>query len=110
MIEAHQITSDWNETEMTWDDRQSAVPWTTPGGDFDTRIISQVSHDSDAAPDWRYFDVTELATGWVQGTIPNYGVMLKMPDIVENTIVHLEEFQAVNDNTDDTYDPFIRIT
>jgi hypothetical protein len=30
---------------------------------------------------WQFFDVTNLVRGWVNGTLPNYGIMLRGPEV-----------------------------
>ncbi|HKV60449.1 MAG TPA: DUF2341 domain-containing protein [Candidatus Acidoferrum sp.] len=80
----HRITgtTDWTEAGVTWNTRNGALAWTTPGGDFDptatdtqpsgttagTAVSFNVLSDSTS---------TNIPQGWINGTIPNYGLVLK---------------------------------
>src|SRR5467141_4673666 len=82
--EVHRITgaTDWTEAGVTWNTRNGATAWTTAGGDFDptatdtqpsgttagTAISFNVLSDSTSA---------NIPQGWINGTIPNYGLLVK---------------------------------
>ena len=81
--EVHRITgtTDWTETGVTWNSR-GTVNWTTAGGDFDptatdtqpsgttagTAVSFNVLNDSTS---------TNVPQGWINGSIPNYGLLVK---------------------------------
>ncbi len=82
--EVHRITgaTDWTETGVTWNTRDGSTAWATPGGDFDpTATDTQPSGTTvgTAVP----FNIlsdstsTNIPQGWVNGTIPNYGLLVK---------------------------------
>jgi len=80
----HRITglTDWTEAGVTWNTRNGAQAWTTAGGDFDptatdtqpsgttagTAVSFNVLSDSTSA---------NIPQGWINGTIPNYGLLVK---------------------------------
>src|SRR5881394_725840 len=82
--EVHRITgtTDWTEAGVTWNTRNGVLAWTNPGGDFDataadtqpsgttagTAISFNVLSDSTSA---------NIPQGWINGTIPNYGLLVK---------------------------------
>jgi outer membrane protein assembly factor BamB len=82
--EVHRITgtTDWTEAGVTWNTRNGVLAWATPGGDFDptatdtqpsgttagTAISFNVLSDSTSA---------NIPQGWINGTIPNYGLLVK---------------------------------
>ena len=82
--EIHRITglTDWTEAGVTWNTRNGALAWTTAGGDFDptatdtqpsgttagTAVSFNVLSDSTSA---------NIPQGWINGTIPNYGLLVK---------------------------------
>src|SRR6267378_7485077 len=82
--EVHRITgtTDWTEAGVTWNTRNGALAWAAPGGDFDatatdtqpsgttagTAISFNVLSDSTSA---------NIPQGWINGTIPNYGLLVK---------------------------------
>ncbi|MEM5776578.1 MAG: DNRLRE domain-containing protein, partial [Anaerolineaceae bacterium] len=69
VISIYSVTTAWTETGATW---QS---WTTPGGDFDNRtayaafIPTQVNCSA-------AIDLTGLVQEWVDGSLPNHGMLL----------------------------------
>jgi hypothetical protein len=82
--EVHRITgtTDWTEAGVTWNTRNGSVAWTAPGGDYDptatdtqpsgttagTAISFNILSDSTS---------TNIPQGWINGTIPNYGLLVK---------------------------------
>src|SRR5205823_8328396 len=82
--EVHRLTgtTDWTEAGVTWNTRDGVLAWATPGGDFDptatdtqpsgttagTAISFNVLSDSTS---------TNIPQGWINGTIPNYGLLVK---------------------------------
>jgi hypothetical protein len=82
--EVHRITgaTDWTETGVTWNTRNGALAWTTPGGDYDpTATDTQPSgvEAGTAVP----FNVlsdstsTNIPQGWINGTLSNFGLLVK---------------------------------
>ncbi len=83
-LEVHRITgtTDWTEAGVTWNTRNGALAWAVLGGDFDptatdtqpsgtaagTTVLFNVLSDSTSA---------NIPQGWVNGTIPNYGLLVK---------------------------------
>ncbi len=69
-IDVHRVTDSWEEMTVTWN---------SFGGAYDPTIEeSFVTADSG----WQAVDVTALATSWIDGSAPNYGLLL---DQVERT-------------------------
>ncbi|PYU84390.1 MAG: hypothetical protein DMG51_10555, partial [Acidobacteria bacterium] len=82
--EVRRITglTDWTEAGVTWNTRNGVQAWTTAGGDFDptatdtqpsgttagTAVSFNVLSDSTSA---------NIPQGWINGTIPNYGLLVK---------------------------------
>jgi len=73
-IEAHRVLQDWSNA-VTWSKFDSTTNWTTAGGDF-----AATAEDTSAAPvvgDWSGWNLTDLVRQWLDGTDPDYGVLLK---------------------------------
>lgn len=56
---------------------------------------------------WYSFDVTNLVRGWVNGSFPNYGLMIRGPESSGNDSAQLGFFTL--NMTDRTYDPYLSI-
>lgn len=60
------VLGDWNETSITY----NTMPSTSPYACYDIPSGEGI---------WDIFDITSLVQGWVNGSWPNYGLMLKDP-------------------------------
>ena len=63
-VDVHQITSSWGENTLTWNNMPS---YSSTVSDY---LLGYPGEGTCT------FDITTLADGWVNGTIPNYGVVL----------------------------------
>jgi hypothetical protein len=72
----YRVLAQWAENQVTWNNRLTGVPWTTPGGDFASTPEDTVHV---TALGWYSFDVTALVNAWLAGTLPNYGVVFHIP-------------------------------
>ena len=79
------VTRDWIEGSKsgsgtadgaTWDTWDGVSNWTQAGGDSDVQPIAS-GPISAAVNDWESWEIGALVQGWVDGTVPNYGVLLK---------------------------------
>lgn len=67
-VYVHRITDPWAEMGVTWDNF---------GGAFDATVEGSFMADGVG---WRSVDVTSLVQSWMDGTIDNYGFLLRQPD------------------------------
>lgn len=84
-LDVHYLTRDWTEGTgvlnntgdgATWSTHDGVNPWSDPGGDYSAAAsASAVAPDSNAS--WVDWDVTSLAQAWVDGSIPNNGLLVK---------------------------------
>jgi len=82
--EVHRITgtTDWTEAGVTWNTRNGALAWATPGGDFDA-TAADTQPSGTAAASAVSFNILSDSTsanipqGWINGTISNYGLLVK---------------------------------
>jgi hypothetical protein len=69
MIGLHQVTENWEENVITWNNQPKYEP--SP---------ESTSTITVGATTWLSWDITALLQGWVDGSIVNYGVVLKDTD------------------------------
>ncbi len=88
-VEAHRITRDWHEGKeidvedghgACWDWYHDEHDWTTPGAEYDPAVLSTTNILYGDTNRWYGWDVTTLVQGWVDGTFPNDGLILKDVD------------------------------
>jgi hypothetical protein len=68
-VTAYRVISDWVESDVTWN--------SAPGYGSAYGSSSSVH----GAWGWYEFDVTNLVRAWYAGTYPNYGIMLRGPEV-----------------------------
>ena len=66
----YRVTTPWTESGVTWNS-----PWTTPGGDFANSPAYALFIPGQSGCSIT-LDLTNLVQAWVEGTYPNYGVLL----------------------------------
>ena len=74
-MQLYQLTQDWDEMSVTWNDASTAIPWTTAGGVYD-KLVGQAEIGN---TDHAYYvptDVTDIVRRWVRGEVPNYGLIM----------------------------------
>jgi len=86
-IGVHQVTSAWDESTITWNMQ--------PTFSVDAEITSNIT----ATVAWKSWDIDTLVQAWLDGSITNYGVVLK--DIDEAS-VNTEAYFYSSDYTTDT--------
>jgi len=99
----HRITSDWVEGSgnggtapgVTWNERDTGIPWTTPGGDMDAEAHA-ITTISAGMKSWYSWDITGLVDGWVNGRYPNQGLAL-IPEATKNNNAYFESSDAATE-------------
>ena len=73
-VSAHRIRNSWSEDSVTWNSRKAGTNWDTAGGDFDNTAVATTP----VGPvNQRYeWNIMQIVQGWVDGSYPNYGVVL----------------------------------
>jgi predicted secreted protein len=93
-ITTYRIASTWSELGVTWNNQPS----------FSTAYGSApVTHE---AWGWYSFNVTDLVRGWINGTIPNNGVMLRGPEWAGSD----SSWRGFSTREDYSYEPRLAIT
>ena len=92
-VTAHRITNPWSEDSVTWNRRQTGINWDSSGADFDSTVIATTPVGPN---NQRYeWDLTSLVQSWVDGSHPNYGVILiaGIPGLVGHRFYTSDEAQ-----------------
>jgi RHS repeat-associated protein len=89
-LQAHRITRGWKEGTgqsqctgdgATWYETEGGQPWSTAGGDYDLALAGPtVSSPASASNSFRNFTITNVAQSWVNGSLPNHGLLLRVSD------------------------------
>lgn len=92
----HKITSTWDESTITW----NLQPTSSTSAEVTDNITA-------GATTWESWDIVALVQGWLDGTITNYGMMLKDTD--ESSVNTTAHFFTSDYTTDATKRPKLEI-
>jgi len=96
VIGLYKITNDWDESTIDWDPQ--------PTSSTDAEITIDITA---AAITWKSWDIDTLVQGWLEGTITNYGMVLKDTD--ESSVNTIAYFYTSDYTTDTTQRPKLEI-
>ena len=68
-VKAYQVTADWNEASVNWDNIN---------GSYNSTEVASIPSDTPAG-EYYSLNISALAQGWINGSIANQGVMLRIP-------------------------------
>jgi Domain of unknown function (DUF4347)/Bacterial cadherin-like domain/Bacterial Ig domain len=98
-IGVYEIQESWSEglkdggvDAASWNERQTATPWTSAGGTFDPTPLASINTNAVGQHSW---DVTSLVQAWVDGSKVNNGVMIGSPDGGGNRTVTYDSRESV---------------
>jgi hypothetical protein len=77
-ITAYAISDVWASTQATWINRQTSIPWTNPGGDYNTITAasdSVVLSDNNIPASVTFNLTASVVQGWLSAPSSNYGVI-----------------------------------
>jgi len=95
-IGLYKITGDWDESTITW----NLQPTSSTDAEITINITAGVTT-------WKSWDIVALVQGWLDGTINNYGVVLKDTD--ESLVDTYISFYTSDYTTDTTKHPKLEI-
>lgn len=74
-MDVHAVTKAWSELQVTWDSASAGNAWATAGGDFDPFVYATSKSTSNVTPiNW---DVTSLVKNWYDGSLDNFGMLIR---------------------------------
>jgi hypothetical protein len=109
VVEAHRVTRDWLEgtgapnSGASWNRYNGFSLWGTPGGDYDPQAAASFVASGTG---WKSLDLSDLAQAWVDGTYPNYGLILLSPPAAGNN----EKEYRSSDSSTCAERPKLRVT
>jgi endonuclease/exonuclease/phosphatase family metal-dependent hydrolase len=104
-IAAYQVTTSWDETVVTWNERKSGLMWGASGGDLGTRLA--VATVSNVPGSKATFDVTALVKSAVAGQLGSRYTRIALIDLDESTN---ESWRAYYTPIDSGNRPSLKVT
>lgn len=68
-VTLHRVTAPWTESTLTWQNKPS----------HDPAVVARVCVGDSFDPGFKDFDVTALVHDWLNGTVPNHGLVVRDP-------------------------------
>lgn len=84
-IQARPLEETWSD-DVTWNKRNSATNWQSPGGSFNGSAGYEQHGISQLGQYYSWY-LTRVAQGWVNGDRPNLGVVVKQRGETTNNII-----------------------
>ncbi|MCL4297229.1 MAG: DNRLRE domain-containing protein [Anaerolineae bacterium] len=91
-IQIHRVTAAWVESQATWNNRTSANPWTTPGGDFDPTVAATFVPSATI----HVINITSLAQFWMNNPAVNFGLLLEAQNVGSNGEIQYDSRETAN--------------
>jgi hypothetical protein len=98
IVGLYRVTSSWGEDSITWNNQPSSSSEAE-----DTRTISSTINL------WREWDIDDLVRGWLEGSITNYGMLLKATNEASINIEFVVGFRTSDYSEDTSKCPLLRI-
>ena len=101
-VEDHRVTRRWVEGThdgigtadgATWDTWDGASNWTSSGGDYAVVPVDS-SAISATTGDWESWEIGKLVQGWIDGSHPNHGLLLKGSGAIDIRFASKEDINA----------------
>ena len=100
-VGAYQITTSWDETQVTWNDRRTSEPWSTSGGDLGAKLATATVGNTDGAK--ATFDVTALVKLAAAGSLGSSRyTRIALIDLDGSTSDSYREYHLQSDTTTST--------
>ena len=73
-VNVYRITQAWNETQADWYNATGSALWSNVGGDYESTLLTTLNVTDTVG--WYNFTISQATREWVNGTSPNYGIIL----------------------------------
>jgi hypothetical protein len=91
-VQIHRVVTSWIEGQATWNNRTSANPWATPGGDFDPSVAATFVPNATN----HVINITSLAQFWVSNSAGNFGLLLEAQDVGSTANIQYDSRETAN--------------
>jgi len=81
--------------------------WNSEGGSYNTTFTGSQFFDYMSDKDIN-MNITDIVNGWFTGSIPNYGIIVKHPDYIENNTASFIDLKFFSVDTHTIYPPTIQ--
>lgn len=76
------LTRNWDASNASWDGFSSDESWQNPGGDWDSQLTAYRVLVSKARAPAKFF-LTHIVKRWINGEIPNYGIIAMIEEVAD---------------------------
>lgn len=89
-VGAFRVKKPWVASEASWSWAAKWMPWQVGGcnGSDDREQTPESTFVADRLGIWYHLDVTRVVDGWVNGSLPNYGLSLQALDPSDTDVMH----------------------
>lgn len=87
IVDVHRITRGWvegianggNGSGANWTEADTGTTWSVNGGDFASFVSASATTLGDVG--WVSWDITNLVTSWVSGSVANHGLLIRATEL-----------------------------
>lgn len=94
-LSIYAVTQPWSMDTATWGTTNGSTAWTAPGGTVASTAYA-TTNNLGTSTGWNYWDPTQLVQGWVDGAIPNEGMLLEEPTNSVDNLMHFTSTSSTN--------------
>lgn len=81
-IKFYLIESEWEVSEVTWDERMAGVSWGEPGGDIDSEPFAQITINKNDGKTTDQISIPkEIVQEWLDNPSTNYGIQFRIEGV-----------------------------
>ncbi len=110
-VEAYRVLQDWVNNQVTWNIWKTGNSWFTAGcasaddaegddslsADRHVTALGTTSFPDTGDGNWYTWNITSLVQGWVDGSIKEYGLLLKSSNEVSSNRVYIYSSESTQD-------------
>ena len=90
----HRITRNWVEDEADWKNASDDTPWTTPGGDYNSKKIDEITVALIDNHGFKSFNVLETVKDFIVNPDQNFGFLLRNSQFAQEIDIASNDFET----------------